>query len=262
MTPFINACIAELLKNRRSRITWAAFVAFALAPLMGGVFMLIMKNPEAVAQSSMLKSKADMVSFQANWPSYLSLLSQAMGVGGILVFGFVASWLFGREYVEGTAKDLLALPGSRSRIVHAKFAVYTLWCLALALSNLLIGLLIGLALQLPDWGGIFQGPYFKDYIFTTLLTLLPGTPIAFFALAGRGYMAPLGAVVLTLVLSQIIAATGYGNYFPWAIPGLYSGAGGEYKALLNAGSYSVLALTCIGGYAATLWWWGNADQAK
>lgn len=262
MKPLINACIAELLKNRRSRITWATFIAFALAPLMGGIFMLIMKNPEAVAKSSMLKSKADMVSFHAEWPSYMSLLNQAMGVGGILVFGFVASWLFGREYVEGTAKDLLALPGSRSRIVHAKFIIYTIWCAALAFSNLLIGILVGLALQLPGMSSIFQGTLFTDYLLTTLFTLLPGTPIAFFALSGRGYLAPLGAVALTLVLSQIIAATGYGNYFPWAIPGLYSGAGGEYKEMLNAGSYGILALTCIGGYAATLWWWGNADQAK
>src|SRR5690606_5393903 len=46
---------------------------------------------------------------------------------GVLLFGFVASWLFGREYADGTAKDQLALPVSRTQILNAKYIYYVLW---------------------------------------------------------------------------------------------------------------------------------------
>ncbi|MBK7811136.1 MAG: ABC transporter permease [Saprospiraceae bacterium] len=60
------------------------------------------------------------MNMEASWKSYIDLLTQAVGVGGVLAFGFVASWLFGREYPDGTAKDLLSLPTSRTKILECK----------------------------------------------------------------------------------------------------------------------------------------------
>ncbi|MBK8706235.1 MAG: ABC transporter permease [Saprospiraceae bacterium] len=253
---------AEFKKIRHSSIIWVTFIAFALAPLMGGVFMIILKNPDLAAQSGALNAKAQLMSMSADWNSFLGILTQAMGVGGVLIFGFVASWIFGREYSDGTAKDLLALPISRTKILNAKFIVYTGWCLALAISNLLIGLLIGALLQLPGFEQTIFFETLRVYAATTVLTILLGPPIAFFALWGRGYLAPLGFVALTLVFAQVIAATGFGNYFPWSIPGLYSGAGGEYRDLLNVWSYFILIAASLAGYFATILWWKYADQAK
>lgn len=140
--------------------------------------------------------------------------------------------------------------------------VYVAWCLGLAVSNLVIGLFIGTFLQIPAPDMNLRSTHLNDYFLTTLLTVLVGTPIAFFAIWGEGYLAPLGFVALTLVFAQIIAATGYGYYFPWSIPGLFSGAGGEYKAQLNGMSYAILILTGIAGYLATVAFWKYADQTK
>jgi len=262
MSRQIQALKAELIKNKYSTIIWVTFIAFALAPIMGGVFMLIMRNPDAIAKAGALHTKAQVMNFTADWNSYLGILTQAIGVGGILIFGFVASWIFGREYSEGTAKDLLALPASRTKIINAKFIIYAAWCLALVISNLLIGLLIGALLQInvPENMAVFSK--LADYFITTLLTMLLGTPIAFFAIWGKGYLAPLGFVALTLVLAQIIAATGYGYYFPWSVPGLYSGAGGEHKTQLDFTSYTILILSSIVGYIATVLYWNYSDQTK
>lgn len=258
----IQALQAEFLKNKYSNILWATFIAFALAPIMGGVFILIINDPDSLAKAGGLAAKAKAMDFQSNWKSYLGLLTQTVGVGGVLVFGFVASWIFGREYSDGTAKDLLSLPTSRTKILNAKFAVYLIWCLVLVISNLLIGLLIGTILQLPTIEINLLIPLFLDYFVTTFLTILIGVPIAFFAIWGKGYLAPLGFVALTLVFAQIISATGFGSYFPWSIPGLYSGAGGEYKKLLDNYSYSILILICIAGYLATVIYWKTSDQTK
>lgn len=253
---------AEFIKIRHSSIIWVTFVAFALAPLMGGVFLLILGDPEAAARAGALYKKAQMMQFSANWKSYLGLLTQAVGVGGVLVFGFVASWLFGREYSDGTAKDMLSLPTSRTQIVNAKFMVYVGWCLALILSNLLGGLSIGMAVGLPTPTASDIATELPAYLITSGLVIGLGSPIAFFALWGKGYLAPLGFVALTLVFAQVIAAVGYGTYFPWSIPGLYSGASADAAFQLGNVSYALLALTSLAGYACTVFYWKYADQSK
>jgi len=253
---------SELMKVKYANTLWWTFIAFALAPIMGGAFIMIIQDPDAVTQGGGLAAKAKAMNMEANWKSYLDLLKQTVGVGGVLAFGFVASWLFGREYSDGTVKDLLALPTSRTKILNAKFIIYIIWCVALVISNLLIGLLIGTILQLPTTETTVLFQLLTDYFVTTFLTILIGVPIAFFALLGKGYLAPLGFVALTLVLAQVIAAIGYGSYFPWSIPGLYSGAGGAYKNLLDNYSYSILILACIAGYLATITYWKTADQTK
>lgn len=257
-----DAFLAELLKIKYSKMIWATLIAFGLAPVMGAVFMLIIQDAEALENAGGLAVKAKAMNFEANWKSYLDILVQAVGVGGVLIFGFVASWIFGREYSEGTAKDMMALPTSRRTILNAKFMLYVLWCVVLVLSNLLAAAVLGNLIGLSDfqWGEV-SGKFY-DYLITTVLTVSIGTPIAFFALYGKGYLAPLGFVALTLVFAQVIAATGYGTYFPWSIPGLYSGAGGAYKSLLDMVSYGIVAMTAVLGYISTVLYWNLADHSK
>lgn len=258
----IHAFQAELLKLRHSKILWATFVAFGLAPVMGAVFILIVQDSEAMANAGGLAVKAKAMNFDASWKSYFDILTQAVGVGGILIFGFVASWIFGREYSDGTAKDLMALPTSRTQILNAKFTIYKLWCFLLVISNLLVAMVLGTFMHLPAMDLSLLGPLLTDYFITTIMAIAVGFPIAFFALWGRGYLAPLGFVALTLVFAQVIAATGYGTYFPWSIPGLYSGSGGAYKMLLNGYSYVLVLLAAVAGYLFTILYWTRADHSK
>lgn len=260
MNAQIGALKAEFLKNRYAKILWITFIAFGLAPVIGGVFLLIMRDPEAMAKASSLSMKAQAINFTDDWNSYFGMLVQAIGVGGVMVFGFVASWVFGREYSDGTAKDLLSLPISRTKILNAKFIIYMIWCLLLTISNLLIALVIGTALRVSGLELLTWNEHFMLYLNTTVMTVLLGTPIAFFAVWGKGYLAPLGFVALTLAFSQVVAAAGYGAHFPWSVPGLYSGMGGDYKLDLDVWSYMLLVLTSFAGYTATISYWNHADQ--
>jgi ABC-type transport system involved in multi-copper enzyme maturation permease subunit len=254
----LNALIAEVSKNKHSKIIWITFAAFSLAPIFGGLFIYLMQSGTI---SGAIKAKAEFNTFQVNWESLLGLLSQAAGVGGIVVFGFAASWLFGREYSEGTVKDLLSLPISRTKILNAKFIFYFAWCSALILSNLILGLLIGFILQVPDWSMTLFAEIMRVYFLTALLAILADLPVAFFAITGKGYLVPLGIVIILVVLAQIIGALGLGIYFPWAIPGIYSGSGGEsLKMLLDYFSFLIVLLTGIAGYVITILWWKYSDQ--
>jgi ABC-2 type transport system permease protein len=58
-----------------------------------------------------------------------------------------------------------------------------------------------------------------------------------------------------------LAVAGWGEYFPWAIPALYAGAGGA-PTVLGPVSYGLIAATALGGLGATLLWWHTADQSR
>jgi len=127
----------------------------------------------------------------------------------------------------------------------------------------ILGLAIGFVLQIPGWSVNIFFNNIEIYSVTTILIIFLNTPVAFLALAGKGYLVPLGLVAITLVLAQIIGALGFGQYFPWSVPGIYSGSGGaDLKNKLNVLSYMLLFITSFAGYFAALLWWKYSDQIK
>jgi ABC-2 type transport system permease protein len=149
MTGFVQATYVEALKARRSRISILSVLGFMLLPLVAGFFIIVLKDPEMARRVGLISAKARLLVGEADWPTYLELLATMVAAGGLVVFGFLASWVFGREFADRTAKDLLALPTSRSAIVLAKFGVIAVWSAGLVAMICLVGLGIGAAVGLP-----------------------------------------------------------------------------------------------------------------
>ena len=119
----LNICISiELKKLFKSKLPLISLFALMLVPFIGGFFMFILKDPQLAKNLGFISAKANIMG-SADWISYMSLLSQAIAIGGLVVFGFITSWIFGREYSDRTIKDLLALPISRTTIVISKFTL-------------------------------------------------------------------------------------------------------------------------------------------
>ena len=257
MSTLAQAVYVETLKARRSRISLFSALGFTLLPLAAGFFMIILKDPEMARRVGLISAKARLVAGAADWPSYLGLLAQAVAGGGLVLFGLIASWVFGREFSDRTVKDLLALPTSRSAIVLSKFVVVAAWSAGLTTMICFIGLVIGEALGLPPVPTqvILQG--LGAIVLSAFLVIPLLTPIAFFAGTGHGYLAPMGFMFLVLLLAQVVAAAGWGEYFPWSIPILFSQGGN-----LGTVSYAIVVMTSIAGIGGTLIWWESADQAR
>jgi ABC-2 type transport system permease protein len=257
MNNLTQAIWVETLKFRRSKMPWLTLLGFLLIPLMGGLFMIILKDPEFARRVGLISAKAQLLAGTADWPTFLNLLAQAVAIGGIILFGFVGSWVFGREYSDRTVKDLLALPTSRSAIVLAKFVVVMGWSVVATAVIYFVGLAVGAAVGLPavPSGVFWQGT--TTIVISAILTIGLVAPIAFIASAGRGYLPPLGAAILAIFLAQIIAIVGYGEYFPWSVPALYS-----QGSPIGLASYLLVFLTGIAGMAGTFFWWELADQTK
>jgi ABC-2 type transport system permease protein len=262
MSNFSSALWSEALKARRSKVPWLAAVGFTLAPLMDGLFMFIMKDPERARDMGLLSVKAQMAMSTAEWTTFFSVLSQAIAIGGVIVFSIVTAWIFGREFSDHTVKDLMALPTSRENIVTAKLTVLSIWVFAASLWIYSVGLLIGYLVDIPGWTTQLAWRSFGDVLAAAGMTLLLMTPVAFIASTGRGYLPPLAWTILTIFFSQIVAATGWGEWFPWSVPALFSGVVGPRVEQLGLHSYLIVVFTSLAGLGATFYWWRNADQAQ
>lgn len=262
MILFRAALWAEALKARRSKVPWLTALGFSLAPLIGGLFMIILKDPERARSMGLISTKAHLAAGVADWPTMLSLVTQATAVGGGLLFTVVTTWVFGREFSDHTVKELLALPTPRAAIVSAKFVVISIWAAALTALVLMLGLIVGAAIGLPGWSAALLGRATGALIVTAGLTLALMSPVALLASAGRGYLPPLGWAFLTVFLAQIVAAIGWGAWFPWSVPALFSEIAGPRADQIGLQSYIVVGVTCVVGLVATFMWWSRVDQTR
>ena len=259
MKTITTAFIAEVMKLRRSRIFWITIIFFAFIPLMMGLMMFVALHPETAEKMGMFGSKASLVS-KNNWSGYYGLLVQSGASISLIGFGFISSWVFGREYNDRTIKDILALPVSRSSIVISKFIVILLWCMLLSLVQFLVAMLIGQIIGIPEWSSVDFYDFIDRYFICSFLTALICSPVAFMACYSRGVIAPVGFVIVTLILSQLLGVVGLAPYFPWATPGLYAVSNGTTAFRLTGISYLIFSITWLAGLIGTISWWRFADQ--
>ncbi len=262
MTGFASAIWAEGLKALRSKVPLFTALGFSLIPLMGGFFMIILKDPAAARSMGLISTKAQLTAGTADWPAYLGLLAQAIAAGGAVVFAIVAAWVFGREFSDHTAKELLAVPTSRMATVAAKFVVVGLWSLALSVLVLILGLVVGNLVNIPGYSSSLMIRSIGDMAGAAILTIALLPYVALLASAGRGYLPAFGWTILTLILAQVAAIIGWGDWFPWSIPAIFSGAAGPRSALLGPHSYVVIVFASALGALATFLWWRDADQTR
>jgi len=262
MNNFAAALYAETLKMRRSKVPLFTTIGFFIFPLVGGLFMIILKDPEAAKSMGLISTKAQLTAGTADWSAFFSLLTQGTAIGGAILFAIVTAWVFGREFSDHTIKELLALPTPREVTVTAKFTVIAVWGLVLTLAMLLVGLIAGALVSIPGWSGELLVSSFVGVLGSTLLNMLLLPYVALLASTGRGYIPPFGWTVLMVALAQIAIVMGWGDWFPWAVPGLFSGAAGPRAELLGAHGYIIVIIASIIGFAATYYWWRSADQTK
>lgn len=260
MTGLGAALRCELLKARRSRVPILTAAAFSLGPIMAAVFMVVLADPVRARDWGLVSAKAQLVGGTADWPTYLGLLAQTIALGGWLLFSILTAWMFGREFADRTARTLLAVPTSRGATVVAKLLVAGLAGALISVWAVGLGLGLGAWIGLPGGGGtvLVSGLVRIGWVAVLTLALLP--VIALAASAGRGYLAPLALALLFLFLAQVLAALGWGEFFPWAVPALLSGAAGPERAVLGPWSWAAVAAVFAAGTVATIAWWQRADQ--
>jgi ABC-2 type transport system permease protein len=248
----------ELRKARRSPMFLITVIGMIIMPLMLGLLMFVKKYPE-IAHNTILLSKASMIPGNADWHTYFGFFSQMLCGAGLFVFGFCASWLFGREYSDRTLKDLLAIPVPRGAMVFGKFIVLFCWCSLLFIIASAVAVLVGKALQLPGWTFNLGYESLLVMFIATIMNIGLNTVTSFMACWTRGYLAPVGFIIVALLLGNFVGMLGFAGFYPWAIPMTYAMKSLE-GAFIGIPSIIIVVVTTFAGLVSTLLWWRLADH--
>lgn len=242
--------ITEFGKLRRSAVPWVTLAVMLFAPWGIALFMWIVRDPQRAASLGLLGTKANLAGLEATWPAYGGYVSMITGAAGMLLLAFIVAFLFGREYVDQTAKNLLALPIRREWFALGKLTVAAAWWLAIALAALAEGLLIGALLDLPDFSVAVVGTTIQDSLLLAGVSYLLCPVVAWLTVATRNLLAPIGFALGMLLLGDMLAHTGWAIWFPWSIiPSLSGMAGGEVA--LGPVNVVTLLVVFFGGLLAT-----------
>jgi ABC-type transport system involved in multi-copper enzyme maturation permease subunit len=150
------------------------------------------------------------------------------------------------------------VPVERWSILLAKYIVASVWSIFLTMLIFIVAIIMGFVTRLPGGSLMVILQDSSLVLVTSVLVITSVLPFALFASVGRGYLLPVGLAVLTLMVSNLVAIIGYGEYFPWAIPGLYA----QGKSSLSGISYLIVIITGLAGMSATYLWWKYADQSR
>jgi len=247
----------ENLKIRKSKVFWLSMVFFVFVSFMMGLIVFVQQHPDIAEKMGMIGTKASLLKFgEPNWKNYFMLLSQGISGIGIVGFGFITTWVFGREYSENTIKDIISLPVSRTSVVIAKIMIIVIWSVLLSGIFIVFGLIFGYMAGISGWTSEIFSEFASRYIAISGLTIMLCTPVAFFASYSRGFLLPIGIIILTMIMANFTGLVGLGPYFPWSIPGSLCVA----PFHIDPVSYIILILTSFLGLAGTLAWWQFADQ--
>lgn len=246
----LRALKAEVVKLKRARVV--LWTALALAPI-----------PAVVASWAKL---IDPDLAHTTWDSFMHLAPQTMASWwGILLFGLAASYLFGREFTDGTAKNMLTLPIRRESFVLAKMLVLAVWVFGLAALSIALQAVYAAVLRLPGfaWEHIWAST--GESMQVTLLIYLTLPVVAWLAMLEKGYLPPMLFSSLMAAAGLLPMPVGWGSWFPWSMPqaivGSFIGLGLP-KPTLVAGSWVVDATVFVVGMAAVIVYIDRADNTQ
>jgi ABC-2 type transport system permease protein len=244
----LRALTAELLKLKRSSLPlWTGLIVL-MAPLFAHEFT---KSVPGV---------------HVTWAAFMRIGPALLASWyGTVLFGLVTAYVFGREYSEGTAKEMLTLPIRRECFVAAKTAILVAWLLGLTLLSVAVqaGGAAIVGIDGASWAVATEclGVSLKAalLIFATLPV------VALLAMRGKGYLAPLAYSGVAATLGLGLAEAGWTRWFPWSmqmtVAGMALFPAVPMPSLVTA-SWVLMALVFAAGAGGVVWYFDSADSAR
>ncbi len=261
---FFKVLGAEVMKLRRSAMIWASLLFYVFFGLMAWFVMWMVKNPEAARSLGLLGQKA---SFAANgmgpdWASLLVFIAEMSAVGGMVILSIIVAYLFGREYVEGTAKNMLALPVRRGYFLAAKLCIAALWFALLTALIIGEGAIVGVVLRLGPFPLASFLRSSGDIMVASALVFCLQPIVAWITIASGGYIAPFGYTIATILIGNLMVRTDWARWCPYSIVALLGGLTGPRQPGILLGSGLVLAATLALGIVGALLHQSKADNCQ
>ncbi|WP_199429551.1 ABC transporter permease [Qaidamihabitans albus] len=214
---FTAAIAVESRKTLASRvvITSTVLLVAGIAVLAGSLtWAASTGNEQVLAQMGPMADRT-------GWDRLMGVVAQVTAAAAVLGFGVTVSWMFGREFTDGTITGLFALPVSRPDIALAKLVIYLAWALVVATVLVLLLGLVGLAIDLGPVTGDVLAALARQHALTGLSAVI-AIPAALAATLGRGLLPGIATTIGIVVTAQVVVVAGSGAWFPLAAPALWA----------------------------------------
>lgn len=260
---------AEFLKLKRSMMPlWTSLAVLVYAALNLAILPAVTspKTLEKIASVGGVFAEAVTAGlYRPNWTNFLHFGAQGIaGSWGVLTFGLVAAYLFGREFKEGTATTMLTLPVRREYVVLAKLAVLAVWVFGLTLLSVVLQMGVVALLGVSGFAWMHVVRSLTDGLTVSLLLYLTLPVVAWFAMLGKGYLRPMLFSLAMMMVGNALVGTSWSRWFPWNMP-LHLVGASWYPippSGLVPGSWAVAVGVFLAGLAALVWQIDHTDNAR
>ena len=243
---FRAAVAVETRKARASRVMVSTTVILVVGIGALAVGMLF----AAASGDEQVLAKLGPLAGVGGWAGLVGTVVQITAAGGLVAFGVALSWMFGREFADGTIAALFALPVSRAAIALAKLVVYAAWSVGVALVLTATVAAIGFAMGFGATDAAGLGELSRLPVLV-VLTALIAVPAAWAATLGRGLLPGIAATIAIIVVAQVLAIADVGEWVPIVAPALWAMAPDAVPA---AALFTVPSVPLVFGALCALAW--------
>lgn len=231
----------------RKAIASRVLTSSAILLVVGVSAMAAATTAAAHSGNAQLAAKLGPLAAEGGWAGILSVAVQVTAAAGLLAFGVGLSWMYGREFAEGTITGLFGLPVARTTLALAKLVVYLLWTVitAVVLTAVVAVTAAAVTRQLPDSAGWAT---LARLLGLAVMTAALPIPAAWAATLGRGLLPAIATTIGLIAVTQIVAMTGAAGWFPLAAPALWAvlpGTVSPAQLLLTPAVPAVFALLTL-----------------
>ncbi|MEK3854003.1 ABC transporter permease [Cytobacillus sp. FSL H8-0458] len=242
----VNLLYTEFLKLKRSKMQLISTVGASVVPLMVVIASYIQmktEKPSPIIEFHELFSNANL---------YTIL------VVGVPLYGVVAAYIFNREYMDDTLKNLLTIPVSRVNLILSKLLLLFMWILFLTLVSWGLTLILGVLLQFQGLSKSLISESFLQFLLGGILLFALSTPIVLITVVLKNYVPTIIFTILVTLINIMTANSEHRGLFPWAAAGDIS-----MNTLLPTYppeySYMGIALFSIFGFVSLLIYFNKID---
>jgi ABC-2 type transport system permease protein len=214
----LRAAVAvEARKAAASRVVASTTVLLVVGV---GVLALGMLLAAASGDAQVL-AKLGPLAGVPGWAGLVGIVLQITAAAGVLAFGVALSWMFVREFADGTIAALFGLPVSRGAIAVGKLVVYLVWSMAVAVALTGVVAVLGFAMGYGTTDAAGVGTLARIPVLVVLSALI-AVPAAWVATIGRGLLPGIAATVVIIVVAQVSAIADVGAWVPFVAPALWA----------------------------------------
>lgn len=136
----------------------------------------------------------------------------------VIIFSLLASYLFVLEYTDHTLKSVLLTPISKNKFIIAKFLVFEIMIVLLALFNFAVSVGLGYLAGATDISLNILGDYLCKFLAGNILVSLVMTPFIFASLIFKNVIPTVIAGGIISLSNSMLYGQAYAPLSPFATP--------------------------------------------